>query len=196
MVKLYAIELFHKSTKVTPLKSAQDLHSFSYFQRSTVREFMDFTGKIIVERTANGVRASVKEQDYLCHVYVSNEGISSVAIADKDYPQRVAFNMLNKIIKEFMNCVNPPYTQDNPSVINFNLCETYLQKYQNPTDADPMMKVQAELDETKIIMYNTIEQVLQRVEKLDDLVAKSEGLSTTFKVIYGNARKRNACCNW
>ncbi|XP_065648594.1 synaptobrevin homolog YKT6 isoform X2 [Hydra vulgaris] len=196
MVKLYAIELFHKSTKVTPLKSAQDLQSFSYFQRSTVREFMDFTGKIIVERTANGVRASVKEQDYLCHVYVSNEGISGVAIADKDYPQRVAFNMLNKIINEFMDCVKSPYTQDNPSVINFNLCETYLQKYQNPTDADPMMKVQAELDETKIIMYNTIEQVLQRGEKLDDLVAKSEGLSTTSQAFYKTAKKTNACCSW
>ncbi|XP_065648598.1 synaptobrevin homolog YKT6-like isoform X2 [Hydra vulgaris] len=152
MVKLYAIELFHKSTKVTPLKSAQDLQSFSYFQRTTIREFMDFTGKIIVETIANGVRASVKEQDYLYHVYVSNEGVSGVAIADKDYPQLVAFNMLNKVVNDFMNCVNPPYTQDNPSVINFNLCETYLQKYQNPIDADPMMKVQAELDETKIIM--------------------------------------------
>ena len=33
----------------------------------------------------------------MCHVYASNEGICGVAITDKDYPQRVAFNMLNKV---------------------------------------------------------------------------------------------------
>jgi len=48
---------------------------------------------------------------------------------------------------------------------------------QDPAQADPMMKVQNELDETKIILHSTIEAVLQRGEKLDDLVAKSEGLS-------------------
>ena len=32
------------------------------YQFSSVREFMDFTGKIIVERTSPGQRASVAEQ--------------------------------------------------------------------------------------------------------------------------------------
>ena len=41
---------------------------------------------------------------------------------------------------------------------------------QDPAQADPMMKVQNELDETKIILHSTIEAVLQRGEKLDDLV--------------------------
>ena len=35
--------------------------------------------------------------DYMCHVYLDADGLSGVAIADKDYPQRVAFNMLNKV---------------------------------------------------------------------------------------------------
>ena len=42
-----------------------------------------------------------------------------------------------------------------------------------------MMKVQNELDETKIILHNTIEAVLQRGEKLDDLV----NLCNTFDVV-------------
>ena len=37
-----------------------------------------------------------------------------------------------------------------------------LQKYQKPEEADPMTKVQNELDETKIILHNTIEAVLNR----------------------------------
>ena len=72
--------------------------------------------------------------------------------------------------------------------------ESYLQKYQNPVDADPMMKVQSELDETKIVLHNTIEAVLERGEKLDDLVAKSEGLSLQSKTFYKTAKKTNSCC--
>ena len=73
--------------------------------------------------------------------------------------------------------------------------DDYLKKYQNPVEADPMMKVQNELDETKIILHNTIETVLQRGEKLDDLVAKSEGLSMQSKTFYKTAKKTNACCS-
>jgi len=75
-----------------------------------------------------------------------------------------------------------------------NALEAYLKKYQNPVEADPMMKVQNELDETKIVLHNTIEAVLQRGEKLDDLVAKSEGLSMQSKTFYKTAKKTNSCC--
>merc|ERR1711890_90531 len=156
---------------------------------------MIFTGSIIVERSQKGTRASVKEQDYMCHVFVNQDGLSGVAVCDKDYPQRVAFNMLNKLIDEFSSEVSADlYTLSDPSTYTFSQCETYLEKYQNPNDADPMTKVQNELDETKIIVYNTIEQVLQRGEKLDDLVAKSEGLSTSSRTFYKTAKKTNACC--
>lgn len=33
----------------------------------------------------------------MCHVYVNQDGLSAVAISDTDYPNRVAFNMLNKV---------------------------------------------------------------------------------------------------
>jgi len=44
--------------------------------------------------------------------------------------------------------------------------------------------------------HNTIEAVLERGEKLDDLVAKSEGLSAQSKMFYKTARKTNSCCNF
>jgi synaptobrevin family protein YKT6 len=73
--------------------------------------------------------------------------------------------------------------------------ESYLTKYQNPKEADAMTKIQTDLDETKIILHNTITGILQRGEKLDTLVAKSEDLSTQSKVFYKTARKTNQCCH-
>jgi synaptobrevin family protein YKT6 len=47
-----------------------------------------------------------------------------------------------------------------------------------------MAKIQQELDETKIVLHKTIESVLERGEKIDSLVAKSDGLSAQSKMFY------------
>ncbi|PVH70414.1 hypothetical protein DL98DRAFT_521623 [Cadophora sp. DSE1049] len=56
------------------------------------------------------------------------------------------------------------------------------------------MRVQRELDETKIVLHKTIESVLERNVKLEDLVMKSEGLSSQSKLFYKQAKKQNSCC--
>jgi hypothetical protein len=50
------------------------------------------------------------------------------------------------------------------------------------------MKIQKELDETKIVLHKTIESVLERGEKIDNLVAKSDGLSAQSKMFYTQVR--------
>lgn len=62
MVKLYALTVLYKGpTSASALKCAYDVESFSYFQRGSVREFMAFVTKTIVERTQIAARQSVKE---------------------------------------------------------------------------------------------------------------------------------------
>ena len=52
------------------------------------------------------------------------------------------------------------------------------------------MRVQAELDETKIVLHKTIESVLERGEKLDSLVERSDALSAQSKLFYKSAKKQ------
>lgn len=74
-------------------------------------------------------------------------------------------------------------------------------KYYNKR-VPPEQKVQVKLKNhfsdalTSILQHNTIEAVLERGEKLDDLVSKSEGLSIQSKAFYKTARKTNSCCNF
>lgn len=35
--------------------------------------------------------------EYLCHVYVRNDSLAGVVIADSEYPSRVAFTLLEKV---------------------------------------------------------------------------------------------------
>lgn len=58
------------------------------------------------------------------------------------------------------------------------------------------MKIQKELDETKIVLHKTIESVLERGEKIDSLVEKSDGLSAQSKMFYKQVSLRIRCANF
>jgi len=197
MVKLFALSVMYKNpTSATTLKSAYDVDSFSYFQRSSIREFMSFVSKTITERTQVASRQSVKEGDYMCHVYVRGDSLAGVLISDHEYPNRVSHTLITKVLDEFA-AKYPPHTWPTlkEPTVDFQQVHVYLSKYQNPREADSLTKMQEDLDETKIILHNTLEAVLERGEKLDDLVSKSEGLSIQSKAFYKTARKTNSCCS-
>jgi len=198
MVKIYALSvLFKGPNNAIWLKSAYELTTFSFFQRSSVQEFMAFVSKTIVERTQTAARQSVKEGEYMCHVYVRGDNLAGVLISDHDYPHRVSHTLLTKILDDFaLSVPAASWPVGSEATISFPQLYTYLSKYQNPREADAMTKIQEDLDETKIILHNTIQAVLQRGEKLDDLVAKSEGLSMQSKAFYKTARKTNSCCTF
>jgi synaptobrevin family protein YKT6 len=63
----------------------------------------------------------------------------------------------------------------------------FIVKYQDPQEIDTIAKIEKDLDETKVVLHNTIESVLQRGEKIDDLVAKSDGLSAQSKMFYSES---------
>ncbi|GMS89102.1 hypothetical protein PENTCL1PPCAC_11277, partial [Pristionchus entomophagus] len=197
-MKVYAIQVLQKESdgKGKILKTASNLSSFSFFQRGSVQEFMTFTGKLLVERTAAGSRSTVKENEYYCHVHVRADGLSGVTITDGEYQARVAFSMLTRVVDDF-NQKTPNWRSitDEKACAYTGLPE-FLERWQNPRDADPMTRVQEEVEETKIVMHNTIQSVLERGEKLDDLVKKSENLSDQSKMFYTQARKMNKCCNY
>ena len=57
-----------------------------------------------------------------------------------------------------------------------------------------MVPVQNELDETKAIVSETLEKILDRGQKLDDLVSRSNELSEQSKAFYKTAKKTNSWC--
>jgi len=196
-MKLFALSVLYKGAdnKVILLDSAQELQQFGYFQRSSIKEFMEFTSKIIVERTHIGQRSCVKEQEYMCHTFVRSDSLSGVLISDHEYPTRVSQTLLTKVLEEFANRY-PPASWPGAAMGSLSYPElaAHLTKYQDPKQADAMTKLQADLDETKIILHGAIEGILERGEKLDDLVEKSEGLSMQSKAFYKTAKKTNQCC--
>ncbi|KIK66227.1 hypothetical protein GYMLUDRAFT_928531 [Collybiopsis luxurians FD-317 M1] len=197
MVKIYSISIILAlpSQPSTVLANATDLSQFSFYQKGSVGEFMSFFSRTVAERTAQGQRQSIVENNYTAHVYNRGgaEQLVAVIITDQEYPVRSAFSILTKILDDFITKV-PRSSFNNPAAISFPDIQTYVEKYQAPQQADPIMRVQRELDETKIILHKSIESVLERGEKLDNLVDQSAALSAQTKMFYKTAKKQNACC--
>ncbi|KAI0242424.1 palmitoyltransferase [Massospora cicadina] len=191
-MKILNISIIKNDSKPAfSLASASDLSSYGFFQRSSVQEFINFFATTICERTPTGQRQSVEQQGMFGHVHSRPEGVALMIVTDAEYPSRVAFTLLTKIGDDFIAQI--PKTQWRKDV-GFLPLQNYLTQYQDPHKADPMMRVQKELDETKIVMHKTIESVLERGEKLDNLVNRSEQLSAQSKLFYKSAKKTNSCC--
>lgn len=93
----------------------------------------------------------VEHQGYMCYSYRHTDGLTCIAICDKEYPERVAFSIGWQLIQDF----EAQYTKDRwigimaDNTLPLKSLHDTLIKGQNPADIDQLTKVQDQLDETK-----------------------------------------------
>ncbi|KAI9622374.1 hypothetical protein KEM48_007265 [Puccinia striiformis f. sp. tritici PST-130] len=122
----------------------------------------------------------IRKNNYTAHAHLRPvENLIGIIITNDEYPKLIL--------------ANPPTYGTAPN-LRFNSIDEYLVKYQDPKQADTILKVQQELDETKIVLHKTIESILQRGEKLDSLVEQSNALSSQSRIFNKTAKKQNSCC--
>jgi synaptobrevin family protein YKT6 len=127
---------------------------------------MNFFSRTVAERTPPGQRQSVQENSYTAHVYSRQaDNLAGVIVTDQEYPVRVAFSLLNKILDEFTTKIPRTEWESKAAsgrqsgkqvLVDYPQLNEYLQKYQDPRQADAIMKVQQELDETKIVLVRPL----------------------------------------
>ncbi|KAM7268771.1 hypothetical protein ACFE04_010937 [Oxalis oulophora] len=159
------------------LANASDVSHFGFFQRSSVKEFVVFVGRTVARRTPPGQRQSVQHEEYKVHAYNRN-GLIALGFMDDHYPVRSSFSLLNQVLDEYQKNFGESWrTVQEDKTEEWPYLKDALSKFQDPAEADKLLKIQRELDETKIILHKTIDSVLARGEKLDSLVEKSSDLS-------------------
>jgi len=161
-----------------------ELKDFGYFEKKIIKDFISFFSKELIERY--NTRKETKEKIdiikdsfdnstriivYHCYLY----GNHIIIYTDEEYPE----NVIKRLI------VSDTVVKNTSSI---------LTDYQEPHKIDSIYKIQCELDETIETCHKTIESLLNRGEKLDDLVKRSEYLNTSSKMFYTTAKKHNSCC--
>eukprot|EP01102_Stenamoeba_stenopodia_P001119 TRINITY_DN1097_c0_g1_i1.p1 TRINITY_DN1097_c0_g1~~TRINITY_DN1097_c0_g1_i1.p1 ORF type:complete len:202 (+),score=50.28 TRINITY_DN1097_c0_g1_i1:185-790(+) len=198
MVQLISIIffLYHEGKQPTILASAYELSSFGFFQRSSVREVATFASREIIGKLAPGERCSVDSHGYKLHAYVRPDRLSCAITSDESYQARVAFTFMYQAYDEFMK-LHPIETWQNASTdldLSVPKLAELLTKFQDPAEADKIAKIQNDLDKTKDIIINSMQQLMDRGERLEVLAQRSEDLSFQSKVFLERSQDMNKCC--
>ncbi|KAL1854530.1 palmitoyltransferase [Paecilomyces lecythidis] len=190
-----------KHDSAVQLCGEEDLSDFRWY-KGTIHEFMLTYCGIFAQRSQQGVPMAIPQdvqgEGYNFHVFSRSEGVAAVTVARKSYPDLVAHSLNRKVLDSFLTKYPVSslkgYTAGSPQFALPELKE-YIVTYQDPNKADSISRVQQELGETKQVLHKTIEQVLERGEKIDSLVQKSDSLSSQSKMFYTQAKKQNSCCS-
>jgi synaptobrevin family protein YKT6 len=175
-MKLYSIIIFKKNSEnTTSYKETYEISDVPFFYRNKTKDLLKFLSKTIAERI-NNQKVCVTEKEYVVYAYDNNKYCITTT-TDKEYPFRVAFSLLDMISRE-------------SETIDIN---KMIEKYQNPNEADPILKIHQTIETTKTTMVDAIDKVLARGEKIDDLVSRSGDLSEESKAFYKSSKKMNSC---
>ena len=136
-----------------------NLNDLWFYQRGIAKELINFNSRTIAGRIPKGNKASITLENNVgkCHCWVTLDGIAATALTDNEYDERAAYTLLNKLIMEFRETFQPTgildqeLTADHP--LNFAKLEVYLREWQNPLEADKLLRVEKELQDVQDIVH-------------------------------------------
>lgn len=94
-----------QSKKVCIVQRDYKLDSVSWAIRSEVKNSFKFVVRESLPCLSKHSRHVVKQDDKLCFMQMSNKPMAAYAFADENYPQRVIFAFLNKVLEAFLEKV-------------------------------------------------------------------------------------------
>ncbi|KAK2808481.1 hypothetical protein FQN50_004689 [Emmonsiellopsis sp. PD_5] len=220
----FGLKFYRRSTNPAVKTPAVELYgvnslagsAFNFVKNSKL-ELISFACTTVAERVKAGETIVVTENfgKIICHP--RTDGVVPVMVTDSSYPDTVACQLVNLLAgleakaEEPSRPGQPPQAQQpkffeahkdsfkqppRPDDVKraTDQLQSYLQQYAKPNEVSNLYNIQVKLDETKEILHATIDKVLQRGEKIDSLVEKSNTLSMQSKAFYGQAKKQNSCC--
>lgn len=189
---------YSEKRDVEPVRLAEalELTEFGFFKKGSVKEILTFVSRKVVNRSSASEHSSVTHEDYVAHVHVQSNKLACVILTDKDYPARVAFDIIRRALEAFEKTVPAAQWASLTADQLFSVPEinALLAKYQSPSEVDSLLKLQNQVEEVKEIMVKNMEKMLDRGEKLEDLAEKTDQLSLQSKTFMKQSKKLNKCC--
>lgn len=141
-MKLISVHLYLKnsSNNCYSLGSSMDLSFAGFFERGTIKEFINFHSRLIVSRTPKEERTEIVLEKGVCYCYVTSDNIGISVITDEEYPKRVAFDLIHKIMNEFNDFIFS--NMINLNIINgdkdlkFKYIDNIVSEWQNPKESN------------------------------------------------------------
>lgn len=148
-----------------------EVSDISYLLRNEVKNSFKFVVRESFPCVGRNTRNTVIHDDKVCHIQVSNKPVAAYAFVNQGYPERVIFAFLNKVLDLFFEKMGDKWKYlKNDDKLNIEPISIEFKRFQNPKDADKLTKAIGEVEETKVILHDSIKKLLERQGDLDKLV--------------------------
>ena len=127
-----------------------------------VREHLVFVSRTAAIRCTKGSRITIKlkQVPYQLHCYRRVDGLTAIVITDNEYLERIAHSLITKSLTQFESEFSNQWQKlQLDSDMQCKKIATLFKQYQNPEQADKMLKVQKNLDEITDVMHKNIDEV-------------------------------------
>lgn len=179
-MKLYGLLVYNESHKL--IYSNYNLADFLFLYRSTIKDNIEIIASELVKRNdgKNLYKINESRNGIDLTIYCSTYDKFYIIITNPEYPQTTAFELIKSLrgLDEF----------------NSEEVDKLFVSYQKPLEVDKVLRVKTELDETKLVMMDSINKLLDRGERIEDLIDKTNQLSENSSVFKVKARELNSCC--
>ena len=187
-MKLYALYLIERQgEKAVIIDAAREFSDVSFLYRKNAIELADFAAMNLANSLRSDKYITAQEKQLMFFTF-RKDNVATVLVASQDYPSRAAFSILREIMTEYEQC-NGKLPGGKCDAI-----QRGIRQYQNPSNADKLLKIQENLEETQKIMTQNLEAAIGRGESLEALAEKSQNISEQSKLFAREAKKMNSCC--
>jgi len=146
---------------------------------NTTGNFTTVTQSILDKIPATNSKMSYVYDRYLFH-YIAENGLVFMCMADEDFGRRVPFAFLEDVKNRFKSA----YGDRGRTAMAYGMNEEFsrvlsrqMDYYSNNPGADRINEVRGEIAAVKDVMVHNIEKVLERGERMELLVDKTDSLN-------------------
>ncbi|XP_065058360.1 vesicle-associated membrane protein 7-like [Rhopilema esculentum] len=146
--------------------------------------FQEITEHILSKIGTEDSKMTYTHANYLFH-YIIEKQITYLCITDDDFERSKAFSFLSEVKKRFLRTYQARAQTALPYAMQSEFSRvlaSQMRHYSDPMtsrETSSMTRVEEELDELKGIMVKNIDSIVQRGERLELLVEKTEDLNAT-----------------
>jgi len=141
--------------------------------------FIDVSRLILekIAHTTSGKMSYAYDRHYF-H-YSASDGLIFLCMSDEQFPRRIAFAFLDDVKNRFLAVYKTSFKDALPFAMNeefSRVLQRQMEYFSYDPSVDKIALVQKKVDDTKKVMVENIERVLDRGEKIELLVSRTEQL--------------------
>jgi synaptobrevin homolog YKT6 len=195
---MYSLTIYKLNENPIVLYNAFNSAKFSFLVRSNVKKILIEIGREVIKRIKTETFYSITiDRDNIkgiVHGYI-NGGIGCIVIDDnnKNHTEHIKGIMIRALNIMSKQSISYESIKIDTYIINKDLDKFFVDASEELKN-NKLIKVQNEVDATKAILMDSIDALLERGEKIEDLLEKSNALSEDSRRYLEKTKDLNRCC--